>query len=325
MLSLIDYKLLQLMAGRHFHSGRHLGELVGLSRAAIWLRIKHIRQHGITVDAVRGRGYRLATSLDLLDLQTILTEITVSELLMPDCISIFPSIDSTNNCVRDRMKSACGICVCLAEGQSSGRGRSGKQWVSPFASNLYLSIGWRFDKGTARLAGLSLAVSVILVKLLRQLGVERAAIKWPNDILVDNHKLAGVLIEAGGEMHGQCNVIIGVGINVRMDQLSGEMIDQNWTDLQSCHVQIGRSQLAGKVINALIEMINVFIDKGFEAFHSEWSEMDATRGRRVLVSEHDRVIEGIARGIDRQGLLLVEHDGQLTSHASGEVSLRLSP
>ena len=103
------------------------------------------------------------------------------------------------------------------------------------------------------------------------------------------------------------------------------MIDQNWTDLQSCHVQIGRSQLAGKVINALIEMINVFIDKGFEAFHSEWSEMDATRGRRVLVSEHDRVIEGIARGIDRQGLLLVEHDGQLTSHASGEVSLRLSP
>ena len=323
MFSDLDLRLVQLLADGRFHSGCALGKLLGVSRAAVWQHIGHLRRAGLDVDAVSGRGYRLGRPIELLDRDLIHRQLDPNALALLAAIEIYPVLASTNSYLRSAVLPAKGVSACFAESQTAGRGRAGRSWVSPFASNLYLSIAWQFQYGTAKLAGLSLAVAVVLARALQHLGLDTVGIKWPNDLYVDGRKIAGILVEASGESHGPCSVVIGIGLNVLMDDKYADGIDQPWTDLHRCGLVHSRNTVAAAVLSRLLLLTRDFDRYGFSAFASEWQQLDLTRDRPVLIRDHERVLEGVARGVDEQGLLQLERDGRIESHASGDVSLRL--
>lgn len=214
-LNLIDGSpiklILNLLADGQFHSGEELGELLNVSRAAVWKHLQKMESLGIQIQSVKGRGYCIESGLDLLCANKIKN--------IAPCIDqfnlrleLFSSIDSTNSYLLRHSDLAGRICV--AELQTQGRGRRGRAWVSPYAQNVYLSIGWGFDGGVAVIEGLSLAVGVAIAHALQKQGVSGIELKWPNDVLYCGKKLAGILIEMVGDPSGYCQVVIGVGVNV---------------------------------------------------------------------------------------------------------------
>ncbi|MGA7800139.1 MAG: biotin--[acetyl-CoA-carboxylase] ligase, partial [Gammaproteobacteria bacterium] len=212
------------------------------------------------------------------------------------------------------------------ECQRAGRGRRGRSWVSPFASNIYLSLLWRFPSSPAALSGLSLAAGIGVLRALRELGLDDAGLKWPNDILCRGRKVAGVLLDMAGESGGPSHVVVGVGVNVGMPSGAALCIDQPWTDLtRLAGGEVSRNRLAGRLIEHLLEVMAIFEHAGFEAFMDEWQRYDLVAGREVQLLLPDGVIFGKANGIDPSGALLVRTGGEARRFASGEVSLRMQP
>lgn len=320
----LDVKLLSLMADGCFHSGTALGKALGITRAAVWQHMQQLHTLGLHVDAISGKGYRLSQSLDLLDSTGILAEMKPAFRQQIGSFAIIPCVDSTNTYLRERPLPERGMSICLAEFQSHGRGRMGRSWVSPFASNIYLSMAWQFDHGSERLAGFSLVVALAIVRALKRLGLEDVGIKWPNDVFWQQAKLAGVLIEASGEMHGASRVILGLGLNVNMPAQAAAEIDQPWTDLRQANISLARNTIAACLIEELIHIITLFGEHGFAYFREEWSEYDLCLNRHVrIMLSGDTHYQGIARGVDATGLLLLEQSDGIKAHASGDVHLRI--
>ena len=243
-------------------------------------------------------------------------------------VDTFLEIDSTNTWLRQRaLEGAPSGSVCVAEMQSAGRGRRNRHWVSPFAASLYLSLLWRSSAGAAELGGLSLAAGVAIVRSLRVFGIDTAGLKWPNDVLVDGAKLAGILIDVIGESTGPCSVIIGIGINVAMPETAAVQIDQNWTDLRRLtgRETISRNRLASAVLDHTVAALEEFERSGLQPFLEEWSRHDVIQDRQVSLRLPNEVIQGRACGIDAGGALLVDTASGRRRFASGEVSLRIAP
>jgi BirA family biotin operon repressor/biotin-[acetyl-CoA-carboxylase] ligase len=198
--------------------------------------------------------------------------------------------------------------------------------VSPFAANLYLSLLWRSATGATGLGGLSIVAGIAVVRSLASFGINSAGLKWPNDILVDGAKLAGILIDVTGESTGPCAVIIGIGINVSMPEAAATGIDQRWTDLCSLtgRQQFSRNRLAASVLGNLLAAIEEFEHCGMEPFMDEWRRLDLVNGKQVDMRLPNEVIPGLARGIDAGGALLVDTASGRRRFASGEVSLRVA-
>ena len=317
------HALISLLSDGRFHSGEALGKALGVSRAAIWKYLKGLEPYGLVVQAVTGKGYRLATPFTPLDRDTILGQLEPDTRPLLAGLELLPEIDSTNRfLLKEASDAAPSGTACLAEYQSSGRGRRGRQWLSPYGSNLALSLLWRFNDGTGRLGGLSLAVAVALMRCLTELGVSSAGIKWPNDILINGHKLAGILLDVAGQSAGPCYVVMGIGLNYRMPESMDSEIDQAWTDLWHVGIESDRNIVAGRLLHHLLRVVRKYQEQGLEAFRAEWRGWDLTRDQQVDILLGENVIPGIARGIDAQGLLQVEHTDGLKCYASGEVSLR---
>ena len=316
--------LLSILADGKFHSGQALGEALGVSRSAIWKQIKLIEESGIEVYSVKGRGYRIPDGLDLLD-QMLIEEALVPEIKNQlQAISLNLTIPSTNALAMASVFSDGHGSLYLAEQQTAGRGRRGRNWASPFASNLYFSLTWQFNNGAAALEGLSLAVGVALNRGLKHLGIEGVQVKWPNDLLWRGRKLAGVLLEMSGDASGECFVVIGVGINVRMPDSASREIDQPWTDLQQINgVAPSRNKLIAVLMNELVPVLQQFSEQGFCAFVDEWQQMNAHSNQVISLHIGNRQEQGVCRGVDSSGALLLEADGELKSFHGGEVSVRL--
>ncbi len=317
--------LLQLLSNGHFYSGTQLGDMLGCSRAAVWKMIQVLESAGVDIFHVRGKGYRLARAVELLDEKQILAAIPGASRSYLSGVDVFFDIDSTNTYLMQRPLSHSEVGrACIAEVQQFGRGRRGRQWVSPFGSNLYLSLRWRFSRGVAQLGGLSLAVGVAVTNALRQTGVKGLGLKWPNDIFLQNKKLAGVLLEVSGESSGPCEVVIGVGVNVCSTEFSQEAIDQPWTDLESIlEKRVSRNLLAAQVIGELMTAAQLFDKQGFAVFREEWMVMDILSGHDVVLMTPAAEVRGIEEGVDMDGaLLLTLGDGSRQSFHGGEVSLR---
>jgi len=211
--------------------------------------------------------------------------------------------------------------------QSAGRGRRGRRWVSPFAANLYLSLLWRSTVGAVALGGISLVAGIAVLRCLRAQGVEKAGLKWPNDILAGDAKLAGILIDVVGESSGPCAVILGVGINVSMPPLAGEDIEQCWTDLQrlsGAETAPSRNQLAAALLEQLLPAVAEFEAAGLQPFLEEWRRHDVVAGCPVDLHLPNGTISGTACGIDDGGALLVDTANGRQRFASGEVSVRIA-
>jgi BirA family biotin operon repressor/biotin-[acetyl-CoA-carboxylase] ligase len=242
-------------------------------------------------------------------------------------IEVFLEVDSTNNWLREQaLNGAPSGTVCISETQSAGRGRRGRNWVSPFAANLYLSLLWRSATGAAALGGLSLVTGIAVLRALRSFGIKEAGLKWPNDVLAADAKLAGILIDVLGESSGPCAVIVGIGINVSMPPDEAAGIDQSWTDLQQLtgDNRISRNDLAARLLDEVMPAIETFDAAGLQPFLDEWRQYDLVNGREVDVLLPNERITGTACGIDEGGALLVETISGRRWFASGEVSVRVT-
>lgn len=322
-------KLLAILADGRFHSGEDLGASLQLSRSAVWKALQVLKGWGVELHAVRGRGYRLARPLDLLNAAEIEAELAPANRQKLVGLDVLPHVDSSNRKLRESgRRSDGGTAVLLAEGQSAGRGRRGRTWVSPFAGNLYCSVMMPISASLEAIGGLSLAVGVALCQALETLGFHGIGLKWPNDVYWQGKKLAGVLIEIEGESGGPGRVIIGFGLNVTMTATAAADIDQPWTDLQQIArtqglVMPGRSRLAGVVLDELLEVMDLFDRHGFKGVVKAWQRLDVSRGRPVRVVTASATIEGEGLGVDDSGAFLLRTDGEVVAFHSADVSLRL--
>lgn len=315
-------KILDLLADGQFHSGEELGLLLGVSRAAVWKHLQKLEGLGIKLLSVKGRGYCINGGLDLLDLKKITVLVHSS---LPLKWNIFPQIDSTNSYLMRHENPA--LQVCLSESQSAGRGRRGRVWVSPFAQNIYCSIGWGFEGGVAALEGLSLAIGLVIVRALQHYGITGLELKWPNDVLYQNQKLAGVLIEIAGDPAGYCQVVVGVGINVAMGEDQDNAISQPWIDLRSIFAQQGlpptsRNQLVATLIDEMVLVLNGYETAGFSGYCAEWQSLNAHDGQMVELRNGNIVCSGICVGVSEVGALVLETAQGREMFHGGEISLR---
>ena len=320
--ALSEVTLVGLLADGAWHRGPALAEALGVSRAAISGRVAELRELGLVVHSVQGRGYRLAAPIELLDEDTIRSALSEVGARL-NGLSVHERIDSTN--AELARQGGPGMTACLAEYQSAGRGRARRPWASPFGANLYVSLTADVSSTRAPLGALSLAVGVCVIEALRDIGAQDLALKWPNDIWADGDKLGGILIEHRGELGARARLIVGLGLNVSMDRAQAESIDQPWTRLiDHLPTPPGRNQLAAAVLEALIQAVDGFEQQGFETFRERWQAFDAVRDKpvRVIESRGERV--GIARGIAADGALQVEFESGMQSVYSGDVSLRLA-
>lgn len=318
--------LLNLLSDGGFHSGTQLAQGLGLSRTAVWGMIHDLHSLGLEVDAVSGKGYRLRQPLDLLDEAAILAALSEPARTRLAGLEIHDQLDSTNTyLMRQAASGHASGRACLAEFQSAGRGRIGRNWLSPFAGNICLSLLWRFEDH-ASIAGLSLAVGVALVRALRRLGVEGMGLKWPNDLLWRERKLGGILLEVSGEAHGRCAVVIGIGLNVRMSAATAQAIDQAWVDLaQICAGSPPpRNRLAAALLEELLWVLVDYPEQGLPAYIEEWRQWHGFAGRRVVLQWGDRTVSGTVAGVSEAGLLVLDCDeGGRREFASGDMRLRL--
>lgn len=319
-------QILALLADGEFHSGAELAGALGVSRSAVWKHLHALEALDLRPAAVSGKGYRLSRPLELLDSARILGEIGASKRALISKLEIHDQIDSTNSYLsRQALQHAPSGFVCLAERQSAGKGRRGRQWLSPYGGNVLLSILWRFQQGPSALSALSLAIGVAAIRALRQLGIDKAGLKWPNDIYSEGKKLGGILIEVAGENDGPCYAVTGIGLNLFLPEEDAQAIDQPWTDLSRIAggPAISRNRLAGVLLEQLLTVLADYEHTGLSAYLEEWRGYDCLRGESASIFIGNQQFDGTLEGIDAQGLLLLRDEEQrLRAFASGEVSFR---
>ena len=271
--------------------------------------------------AVEGEAIALPQPVDLLDAGQILRAVPRLE---PGAIHVRFAVDSTNSVLAERLRAgAAPPELCTAEVQTAGRGRHGRRWISGLGQSLVLSVSWRFTTQSNALSGLSLAAGVTLAEALAADGFGRAMLKWPNDLVVDDRKLAGILVEASHSRSGSVDCVVGVGFNLDLAAADSGAIDQPWTDFARTFGRVpARNALASRAANALLDACEQFRDGGLAPFLVRWGERDALRNRAVCVLSTRAPLAGTARGIDDDGALLVEHASGVVRCESGEVRVR---
>lgn len=312
--------LLKLLKDGRFHSGEALGAALGISRSAVWKQLQHLEAElSLSIHKVRGKGYRLASPLVFLSAEDIASN--APALTWP--VHISDSIDSTNaEALRLVDAGQSAPFLVLAEQQTSGRGRRGRKWISPFAQNVYYSLVLRIEEGLRQLEGLSLVVGLAVMQALRDSGVQGAALKWPNDVLVGQKKIAGILLELVGDPADICHVVLGIGINVNMRR--ADDVDQQWTSVQlETGLSVDRNVLVAQLGLQLQDYLDRHRAGGFVALQQEWEQNHAWQGRSVSLIAGVNQVDGVVLGVDRQGALRLSVDGVEKIYSGGELSLRL--
>jgi len=312
----IPLTLVSILSDGNFHSGEQLGEQLGMSRAAINKHIQTLRDWGVDVFTVPGKGYSLPEPIQLLNEELIRGQIEYGS------VAVLPVIDSTNQYLLDRINELQSGDVCVAEYQQAGRGRRGRKWFSPFGANLYLSMYWRLEQGPAAAIGLSLVIGIVMAEVLHDLGATQVRVKWPNDLYLQDRKLSGILVELTGKTGDAAQIVIGAGINLAMRRVEEDVINQGWINLQEAGIAIDRNTLAVRLIKELRTSLQLFELEGLTPYLSRWEKLDNFINRQVKLIIGDREIVGISRGINAQGALLLEQNGEIKPWMGGEISLR---
>lgn len=230
---------------------------------------------------------------------------------------------STNADLLARLPGLAGPLLRVAERQTAGRGRAGRSWLSAPGASLTFSLAWPFRGPLPRMAGLPLAVGVALAETVAALGVP-VQLKWPNDLLKDGAKLAGILVETQAAPDGSIWAVIGCGMNLLMpDELEAaigrEVSSAPWL------AQMDRNLLLAQLLSRLCAVLAEFDDTGFAPFAERWNALQAWRGQPVNILDHGAVLQqGLAAGVDQQGRLLLDTPAGRVAVLSGDVSLRLA-
>ncbi|MBS0431679.1 MAG: biotin--[acetyl-CoA-carboxylase] ligase [Proteobacteria bacterium] len=316
--------LLALLSAQAPVSGAELAARLLISRAAVWKQIRVLRAAGVEVEACAGRGYRLVRALAPLDAAAIRRALPAATRKTLGVLETHWKLDSTSSECARRAAQLPDRSFVFAEVQTAGRGRRGRAWLSPPAGNLYFSCLQRFARGYAALSGLSLAVGVAVLRALQDAGVAGVRLKWPNDLMTDRGKLAGILIELGGEFLGPSHAIAGIGINMHVPSAARETIGQPVADLDAlCDGDPPqRNILAAMLVTRLCEALDTFARSGFAAFVDDYARNDALSGLALRIDDPRGAFEGIGAGIDERGALRVRTDAGERLVDSAEVSVR---
>ena len=317
------FPILRLLSDGKFHSGQTIAQQLKVSRATVWNAIKQAEVLGINIFSVRGRGYKLAQAVILLDQQAILNAVGEQTTLLE--VEVHDHLESTNTYLMKKISIAHAQATCVAANlQTNGRGRRGRTWQAGLGASLTFSLLWRFQCGASALSGLSLAVGVALVRALHSFGISQAQLKWPNDVLIGREKLAGILIELQGDMEGPSAAVIGIGINLNLPESIKQQIDQPTTDLASASPQtINPNELLGVLLKNLTEVLSNFERHGFAQLRDEWTKHHAYHQQAVKMLHPDgRESVGTVVDVAEDGILLVRTAQGEQRFLSGEISLR---
>ncbi len=319
------WQLLRLLADGAFHSGSEMGRQLGVSRATVCSDLTAIVGHGVLLQRVSGRGYRLAQPWDCLNLGEI--NRYMGSVAAGFKLEILQQANSSNTeLLRRATQGAQSGSVLAVELQTAGRGRIGRTWHSGLGNALTFSLLWRFDCGLNALSGLSLAVGLAILRALQQFNAVGVGLKWPNDILAPHGKLGGVLIEAQGDMHGPSAVVIGIGINCTLPLMLEQMITQPAASInQLISAPPNRNQLLAALLHHLAGVLDEFSRTGFASMRVEWEQYHAQQNLLVQLKMPDgSCISGVARGVSDAGELRLEMTDGIKQFNSGEVGIRSS-
>lgn len=318
-------QLLTALAAGEAISGTGLAAQMGVTRAAIWKQVEALRARGVPIEAQGAAGYRLPWPLQMLDDAVIRAALPAPVAAALGRLEVHWELDSTSTELQRRGALVADLSVLLAETQSAGRGRRGRQWISPPGLNLYLSCLKRFDGGFATLGGLSLAIGVIVMRTLETLGIRGAGLKWPNDILAADGKLGGILVELSGEFQGPCAAVIGIGLNVRLTPMLRALAGQPASDLATLTDANppDRNRIAATLIAALVDGLQQFERDGFAGFADEYARHDLLIGQPLQLTGGLGAFDGEGAGVDQRGALQVRMcDGRVRGVDSADVTVR---
>ena len=316
-------RVLRFLADGEFHSGEGLAHALDVSRGSIWHAIRELETLGLDIYKVRGRGYRVSKPVCLLEQSKIRSQL--GSLAPHFSLELATSIESTSTRLLElAARGAASGTVVAAEWQSGGRGRFARTWHAAVGGSLLFSLLWRFERGVGALSGLSLAAGVAVARGLEALGASAIAVKWPNDLLWNGRKLAGILIELQGDALGPTAAVIGVGVNVRLSETDRARIGQPAADLEeTCGAAPDRNAALARVLAELHRALEVFGKKGFGPLRGEWERRHAHRDALItLLVPGGARATGRARGVGDDGALLLETGAGIERHHSGEISLR---
>lgn len=314
-------KIIELLNDGEYHDGTSIGNKLGITRAAVWKNIKRMESYGVSIESVKGKGYLMKEPLICLNKRKICLGLQHNKIKL----EIIEKVNSTNDHIKSHATGKDKFRICIAETQTHGKGRLNRKWYSPFGKNIHISFLLPFQGDISELSGLSLVVALAVCNAIEEiysLG-NRLTIKWPNDILIDSSKIAGILIETQGESNGFCNVIIGVGINVNMTEVNKKEISQDWISLQSItgHYQ-DRNKICISVINSMLEYFNRFVKFGLEIFADEWNTKDYLLKKPIKIKSGGTDYSGQGSGINSFGHLTVElNNGNMKTFSSGDTTL----
>lgn len=314
-------QLVNILSDGQFHDGTELGAQLNITRAAIWKVVKKLRSYDIAIESIKNKGYRLTSPLVLLNKKKIISALSHKKVIL----EILEKTDSTNEHIKKLITKTDAITVCLAETQTQGKGRLQRQWHSPFGENIYLSLHYYVQKDISELSGLSLIISLAICQALEnscQLK-NTFSVKWPNDVIADNKKIAGSLIEIQAESHGLCSIIIGIGVNVNMQHTTKHPISQPWNSLYKLtHHYLDRNIICAELINSVLNYLEKFNESNLSAFLHEWKKHDYLLDKPIKISSNNKPYNGTAAGINSQGHLLIKSpDGTQRHFSSGDTTI----
>ncbi len=316
--------VLRLLEDGQFHSGEALGAALNLTRATISNALHDVVESGLSLDRVHGRGYRLVTPVQWLSKQKILRHLGSRATHLS--VEVVDQTVSTNSDLLERAAAGeASGAVIVAELQTGGRGRRGRTWHSGLGGALTFSLLWRFEQGAGLLSGLSLAVGIALTRVLHRHGATDVRLKWPNDILWNHMKLAGILIELSGDIMGPTAAVIGIGVNLRLADPVRSHVDQPATDLARNGVDIDRNRLFADLLLELDQVLRDFARDGFALFRQEWDRLHLYQDKMVKLRMPDNSeMEGSIEGVGDDGALLLRTESGTRKYYGGEISLRLA-
>ena len=323
-MSELTFRALRALSDGRFHSGEEVARSLGRSRATLSEALRIAPELGVDLFSVRGKGYRLASPIEFLDAGLVAARLAAEG--SPVRLEVLDQVDSTSTRLLERAAAGAPSGTCLAaEWQACGRGRRGRSWISTVGGSLTFSLLWRFERGAGHLGGLSLAAGAAVARALATCGVERAQVKWPNDVVADFRKLAGILVETSGEIQGPTLAVVGVGVNYRLGERAMDRIDQPVADVAHCASPVpSRSVLLAVLLSHLGRALEDFDRRGFPGVRDEWRSLHAYQGRPVrVVPPREGPYDAEVVDVAPDGALVVRTaDGRTLSLASAEISLR---
>jgi len=324
----LQQRVFQRLDDRSFQSGETLAADLSVTRAAVWKAVEQLRELGVSLDASTNKGYRLGAGVSALSAPRIEALLPADVRARIEALLVDWTLESTNTKLLEALPPAANCAaVVLAEHQTGGRGRRGRGWVAPPGGAICLSLGWQYADMPADLSALSLVVGLCVVNALRELAVGPVQLKWPNDLVTVQGKLGGILIEMRAEAGGPVHVVVGIGLNVLLDDAARDAVKATGNiadDIRAHRTPVpDRNAIVAALLTRLVPALDGFPRHGLAPHLADWHQCDALFDREVRIENAGEISRGMARGVDSHGALLVETPAGVQRFISGEVTVRV--